>query len=442
MRSVFVAVSLCWLGAALACDAGVDAPVVGTASGALNGPPPAWSLAAPQPHARFEARYEKLHDGRVIVIGGETGFRSGVGISAVDAYDPVSGMWSALADAPVALYQFFSAVLADGRVLVWGGAGAKGQSFLYDPVADAWSSATDESPADATLTDNDARLARGLFPKGLTSPHAFEDGITLRSGQVLSAGGMYQGSPTTRAYLYTPGESPAQRGKWSQTVSMNAGRATANLVYLPKDDEVLIVGGIRPASSCCQSSATADLFTFEDDGVTRRWTRVPDMPQLRVDSGWQVYQDEHNPVNPGSRWQACAGVVAGRAVIAGGSTFGPGGFAIRRSVIAYDRTVNGWIELEPMVEHRDGCRSAVLADGGFLVVGAGHFDYWWRKTAELYQDGRWRSAGVFTSDAHLTPHAGGAVAVGAGALVLTGLRQLVPSGALIASDEAFLFGPR
>jgi hypothetical protein len=233
---------------------------------------------------------------------------------------------------------------------------------------------------------------------------------------------------TARAFLFDP-----QQMQWAETTPMNARRATANIVPLP-DGRVLHVGGIGPAPQCCNSTATADVF----DPRTGMWLLAPDLPPLKTDAGWKDYDDAGNAVNPGSRWQACAGVVDGQAIVAGGATFWDGGFTIRRSAVAYSATGNSWIEIAPMLEHRAGCRATVLDGGALLVVGSGFFDSWWSKTSEQLAGGAWSDAGDF-SDGHVSTFGGAALPLGDGALVVAGSAKLMPGRTLVADGEAFVY---
>jgi hypothetical protein len=153
------------------------APATETVSSSAAGLLPTWSPSGATSHARFEARYVKLKDGRVLAIGGDTGWFAADGQTSVEAYDPAQGAWAAVADAPVPLDWFFSALLLDGRVLVWGrGVSPDGNfaphddSFVYDPAIDRWSpTGRFPMPIMNTHSSRPAAWATTTSPRGPSS---------------------------------------------------------------------------------------------------------------------------------------------------------------------------------------------------------------------------------------------------------------------------------
>ncbi len=99
-----------------------------------------------------------------------------------EIYDPTTGRFSPAPDMLSPRYKFFgtSIVLADGRVLLAGGAA---QPEIFDPRDNAWQRA-------------DGRLdAARLFARA----------VRLATGQVLITGGYAPNHPETRnAWLFTP----------------------------------------------------------------------------------------------------------------------------------------------------------------------------------------------------------------------------------------------
>lgn len=123
----------------------------------LDDPGAGWDTTShpPLPLGRCHASAVAL-DGRVLVIGGQIGhdpYPVPWGISypfdvdAVDAYDPASGTWSALADAPSPRsHNEPSTFVHQGRVWSLGGQDsianvkALDEVVTYDPVSNAWTS--------------------------------------------------------------------------------------------------------------------------------------------------------------------------------------------------------------------------------------------------------------------------------------------------------------
>src|SRR3954469_19700587 len=85
-----------------------------------------------------------LADGRVLVIGGA----SAAGVAPLpEIYDPATGAWTVSADLLSASVGMTATGLLDGRILVAGGIGSTGtgaperSTELYDPVSGRWSEA-------------------------------------------------------------------------------------------------------------------------------------------------------------------------------------------------------------------------------------------------------------------------------------------------------------
>lgn len=154
-----------------------------------------WMRAAAMnfPHAYHTATL--LADGRVLVFGGNG--TTDVN-PAVEVYDPATDTWR-VASAPVHAYRNHSAtLLADGRVLFAGGngtivniwyapdsGGAQDVAEVYDPVADTWSPAGQLKVA--RLMHGAARLPDGR--------------VMIMGGR--EGGGRYEGPSYSKKWIYT-----------------------------------------------------------------------------------------------------------------------------------------------------------------------------------------------------------------------------------------------
>lgn len=117
----------------------------------------AWAEGASIPeHRRRGASGVAVHDGVFYLVGGLTGGHNGGYVAWLDAFDPASGQWRELADAPRPRDHFHAAVL-DGRLYAAGGrtsshATGEGMSLtvtavdVYDIAAGTWSTLDDPLP--------------------------------------------------------------------------------------------------------------------------------------------------------------------------------------------------------------------------------------------------------------------------------------------------------
>lgn len=125
----------------------------------------------------------RLRDGRVLIVGGQTGGAWGERAASTQIYDPASGAFTSGPELNFKRFKLAKAVvpLADGRILIAGGAD---QPEIYAPASNAFVP----------------------VPGGKLDGFCFSTATLLNNGQVLIAGG-YQngGGPGVRhAWLYQP----------------------------------------------------------------------------------------------------------------------------------------------------------------------------------------------------------------------------------------------
>lgn len=106
--------------------------------------PGSWTTVDPMPVARFDVAVVTGPDGRIYVFGGEY---SGVTsiylpLNHVEAYDPNTGIWTAVAPMPTARGCAAAAVGRDGLIYVFGGFDRDINPLqtveAYDPIANTW----------------------------------------------------------------------------------------------------------------------------------------------------------------------------------------------------------------------------------------------------------------------------------------------------------------
>ena len=118
-----------------------------------------WNITSSMATARVRHAAARLADGRVLVAGGADS--AGAFLSSAELYDPTSGTWHAAASMPIAMRDAAAVTLPDGRVLVAGGdqlydPAIKNSTQLYDPATNKWTvgpqmPASGDAPAFATM---------------------------------------------------------------------------------------------------------------------------------------------------------------------------------------------------------------------------------------------------------------------------------------------------
>ncbi|TPW21595.1 MAG: hypothetical protein FD126_529, partial [Elusimicrobia bacterium] len=103
-----------------------------------------WTARTNLTNSRWLSGTEAL-DGKIYTVSGANGFGTGCGTSytmttTVEAFDPVTGLWSARAPIPGARMDMGTAVLG-GKLHVFDGCNFGGTNAVYDPVGNAWSTA-------------------------------------------------------------------------------------------------------------------------------------------------------------------------------------------------------------------------------------------------------------------------------------------------------------
>jgi N-acetylneuraminic acid mutarotase len=260
----------------------------------------AWSAAASMTIGRARHTATLLLDGRVLVVGGLSVTLRNGGIPSqsvvAEIYDPTIDRWSETG--PMSLYRLdhTATLLHDGRVLVAGGQVTASRSAeIYDPKQNRWfkvaSMTTGRNLHTATLLPNgDVLLIGGLGPQAdpaypygiiavatcdvydpgadrwslvasLPGPRIEQTSTLLRNGTVLVVGNAVP--RTSRAEVYDP-----MRNLWS-SVSEPMDRYHHTATLLP-DGRVLVVGGYG-----IESLASALLYDASATAAARRTPTNP-----------------------------------------------------------------------------------------------------------------------------------------------------------------------
>jgi hypothetical protein len=279
---------------------------------------------------RVARRYhvmEQLADGRVLIAGGA---QNPMGPVSAEVYDSATGVWTATGNMVTPRGHAASVRLANGKVLVMGGVDAAGSvlssSELYDPATGSWS-------------------LSGFLGQARRNHTA----TVLSNGKVLVTGGTSGSSSSllTSAEVYDPAT-----GSWSAVGNMATPRTFHTATLLP-NGKVLVAGG---GDADFARSASAELF----DPATGAFTSTASMA--------------------GARRQHTATLLNNGLVLVSGGVHQMTG--IHYASELYNPETGAWMSTASMNVDRYAHTSTLLPDGRVLAVGGASNHS--QKSAELY----------------------------------------------------------
>ncbi|MGY1794898.1 kelch repeat-containing protein [Geodermatophilus sp. SYSU D00525] len=351
-----------------------------------------WALTTPMPTDREQATSVRLHDGRVLVVGGVAPGASGSGLSVCEVYDTVTSTWTSVEAIGAVASHFGLTLLPDGRVLRTGGFTASSTPLatteLFSPTTGQWT----------------PTVAMGTARYGHTA-------VLLADGRVLVAGGVTSTSTglatLASAELYDPAT-----GQWSTTGSLATARTKHSAIRL-LDGRVLAVGG----------DAGQDGFTSAElyDPTTGSWTTTGPMSDGRSDDD-----------------VCCPGIArlpSGDVLIAGGSSPAGAPSSVLSSAEVYRVATGTWTATGNLVFGRDsGFDLVPLLDGRILIAG-GRDDWGAVAYAELYDEvtGTWTR----TNDMRVARRSPATALLADGRVLLAGGGAMEPPSAPPGSAETF-----
>jgi len=130
-----------------------------------------FTLTGPMSTPRSDHTATRLHDGRVLIVGGIAQDELSEGIPSAEHYDPATGTFTATGSMRTPRWWHASALLSDGRVLVTGGNTTReirpsDQTEIYDPTIGEFT----------------------LVEAAMTQPRTAVTTVTLADGRVLILG--------------------------------------------------------------------------------------------------------------------------------------------------------------------------------------------------------------------------------------------------------------
>ncbi|GGQ54158.1 DUF6603 domain-containing protein [Kitasatospora griseola] len=287
--------------------------------------PGGWASVGSLPTPARDIEAVRLANGKVLIAGGADA--TGTALAAAALFDPVAAAWTAAPSPATARRRHSTTRLGDGRVVLTGGRGADGGTLgtteIYDPAPGTWSS------AGALTTARHGHTATAL-PDGrlLVAGGTDADGRALGTVELLD--------PTT--------------GAWSATGPAMTDARTGHRAVLLTDGRVLVVGGALPTGGPDAATAYCELY----DPVARTWTPTGSLLTARKGHRATLLSD-------------------GRVLVTGGDPApGPDRYDPRSLATAevWDRATGAWTALGPLPGGgRRGHHCLALRSGQVLLIG-------------------------------------------------------------------------
>jgi hypothetical protein len=251
-----------------------------------------WTMVGRNLTPRQDHTMVLLNDGRVMAVGGVTSYRLCSANSSAEVFDPQTGVWSALPDVPFPVGTGHVALrLLDGRVLVIGGGNRCGSvsknAAVYDPTWNSWVQINDMTTpreffdgrvmADgrvlvvggATATSFNFVPSAEIFDPTLskftpignmhtgrgTSCNGFLGSfLALLNDGILAAGGLQGSCAGQRSSTAATELLETNGAAWVTGRAMNEARSFTPLTVLADGQTVLVAGGFAADGTLLASS--------------------------------------------------------------------------------------------------------------------------------------------------------------------------------------------
>lgn len=303
---------------------------------------------------RSSATATLLEDGRVLVVGGYGGDAyPSTAVGGAEVWDPASGSFAATGTLAQARVNHSAILLADGRVLIVGGAGPDGHltsAEMYDPDGGTFSPAGEMTAARAGHTAT-------LLPDGR---------VVVLGGQTPASG-----SGLPRPALTVEMWDPAT-GAFT-TAGQLAEPRRGHTATLLSDGRVLVVGGyFGPGYSLNGTPGAVRMEVLDPDPAI-----VDGYP-----SPAEVWDPSTSSVSPGgSLREARTGHTAtllgdGRVAVIGGSVVRQEGsryFLVQLDTVEIWNPDTGTFAVGPALDHPRSAHSAIQMDADTVLVLGGGF---------------------------------------------------------------------
>ncbi len=222
-----------------------------------------WTQGAPMPAAVAAERAVTLPDGRIVVLGGGAGCFYGqppcTYSNAVNAYNPQTNLWSALAPMSSARDNFAAVLGPDGRIYAIGGYDGTADLSSVEAFSPTAGSSGTWSPV-ASLPQAEQAMGAAVGPDG----RIYVVGGAIGTGNTV----------TPNLYIYNPQTNTWTTGPSLPIARTNVGVVTFNATLGP-DGRVYVIGGYHSTFGLATGwYAQVDAYNPR----TTTWSRTTSLP--------------------------------------------------------------------------------------------------------------------------------------------------------------------
>ncbi|HEX7491664.1 MAG TPA: kelch repeat-containing protein, partial [Candidatus Limnocylindrales bacterium] len=311
----------------------------------------AWKQVDSQPQAAWASASVRLHDGRIMVIGGAASQSSFDAVATAATFDPATGRWSRVTDMLQRRAYATAVTLADGSVLVAGGS-RDGQPL---------------DTAERYIPDSGTWVAAGR----LNLPRTQGELTLLADGRALATGGGIEGGPTWTATASAEIFNP-KTSQWTLVPPMSVARVRHTAVLLPSGDVFVTGGATTYHLDAGKVTSSAEVFSPR----TNSWRPAASMSEPRYVQESVLLHD-------------------GRVLVAGGWYAMSNSDPSHETAEIYDPASDRWSTTGSMKTARAEYGLVILADGRVLAAGGTDKSYKLTVTTEIFDPatGSWTATG-------------------------------------------------
>jgi N-acetylneuraminic acid mutarotase len=284
-----------------------------------------WSAGASSTSPRGYHTVTLLANGKLLVAGGYAGDYAP--LASAEIYDPATNSWTPAANMSTVRYQHAASRLANGKVLVTGGGTLTGwlaSAEIYDAASNTWTPAA-----------------------SMAAPRGAQTSTLLLDGTVLVVGGSEGGLTRLGAERYDP-----ISNTWAAEQAMTYRRFVGFTTTLLPSGKALVVGGVDVGDK-----TAVEIY----DPLVPPPSVPPTLPNPSPDAAWSLVDS----LSIARSFHSTTMLSDGRVLVAGG--FSEAAYVASAEV--YDPIANHWASTDSLETARSNHTATLLNDGSVLAVG-------------------------------------------------------------------------